>query len=75
MNASTVAALYTFATHFHSGQGSRGYKILCMADRTWKRHSSIEPRLDYWESLIERETESEVARKYNILVLNHADKV
>lgn len=47
-----IAAVYTFAAHYHSGQFSRGYRLLCRAGVAWERRAGIEPRLGYWETLI-----------------------
>ena len=54
MDTTTVAAVYTFAAHYHSGQWSRGYRLLCAADKAWRRKAGIGPRLDYWEAAIKR---------------------
>jgi hypothetical protein len=54
MNATTIAAVYTFAAHYHSGQGSRGYRLLCAAERAWKRHAGVGPRLADWEAAVNR---------------------
>ena len=65
MKATTIAAIYTFAAHYHSGQWSRGYALLCAADRAWRRHAGIGPRLDYWESQLDENPKGDIARLYN----------
>ena len=72
MNPATIAAIYTFAAHYRSGQWSRGYRLLCRARRAWKRRTAIEPRLDYWEGLIKSSPDSEVTRLYRKLEAGHA---
>lgn len=37
MKDSTLATLYVYFTHHHSGQWSRGYRILCRAHRAIAR--------------------------------------
>ena len=74
MDSVTVAALYTFAAHYHSGQGSRGYRLLCMAERAWERRAGISPRLEYWEAAVER-GDNNVARVYRQLVENHGNAI
>jgi len=49
------AALYTFAAHYYSGQWSRGYRLLCRADKAYQRYAGITPRLEYWEAEIYRQ--------------------
>ena len=71
MNATTAAALYTFAAHYHSGQWSRGYRLLCSAERAWRRRAGIRPRLDYWERVIESNPDAEISVKYRALVERH----
>lgn len=77
MNPGTIAAIYTFCAHYHSGQWSRGYRILCRADAAWQRHTGISPRLEYWELLVSnpRYAKSEVATKYRHLVEQHSSNV
>lgn len=33
-----IRALYWFASDYHSGQWSRGYRLLCVADRALERN-------------------------------------
>lgn len=75
MNATTIAALYTFCAHYHSGQRSRGYRILCAAKRAWEKKGGIDPRLDFWEMLVKHKEENEVQAIYRRLVRNHKDNV
>ena len=76
-----LAALYTFAAHYHSGQWSRGYRLLSRAGRAWKRTAGIEPRLDYWERLVERDrsqmfsNRSKVGQLYWYLVDEYGDSI
>lgn len=63
MNPIRIAAIYTFAAHYHSGQWSRGYRLLCRARRAWLRRAGIEPRLDYWERVIEQETAKPISER------------
>ena len=75
MNSITAAALYTFCAHYHSGQWSRGYRLLCMAERAWKRRAKIEPRLDYWEGVVENDPTHPVTLVYRQLVDKYAGDV
>jgi len=79
MNSATIAAVYTFAAHHHSGQGSRGYRLLCAADRAWRRKTGIAPRLAFWERLVEHVPHTGegagVRRQYWRLVKAHRDSV
>ncbi len=70
---STIAAVYTFAAHYHSGQWSRGYRLLCAADRAWRRKTGLRPRLGYWERLIQQETDTEVSSMYRRLENNYRE--
>jgi hypothetical protein len=74
MNPTTIAALYTFAAHYHSGQWSRGYRLLCMAERAWERRAKIGVRLDYWEREVTREG-SRLKEIYDHLVSEYAGNV
>lgn len=81
MNSATAAALYTFCAHYHSGQFSRGYRLLCAAARAWKRRTGIGPRLDYWEMIINKTPRADTPRgnqirdTYNHLAAHYADQV
>lgn len=75
MNAVTIAAVYTFAAHHNSGHGSRGYRLLCMAGRAWRRRGGIAPRLDYWERTLREHPRSDLATKYHRLVENYGEDV
>ena len=75
MRAATVAAVYTFAAHYHSGQWSRGYRLLCLAERAWRRRAGVGPRLDYWESLLEDTPDCEVAATYRLLEARYASEI
>ena len=55
MRTSKLLALYAFGAHFHSGQGSRGYRISCRAQRLLKRISDHD-WLFRAEELIERDS-------------------
>lgn len=66
MNPVTIAAVYTMCAHYHSGQASRGYRLLCMAERAWERRAGIGVRLDYWERCVE-DPASLVGAKYRQL--------
>lgn len=70
-----LAALYAFTAHCHSGQWSRGYRLLCRTGRAWTRHTGLPPRLDYWEALINNEPQSPVTVLYNELVAAHGGTV
>ena len=74
MNAPTIAAVYTFCAHYHSGQWSRGYRLLCRAERAWRRKAGIGPRLDYWESLVES-SDNEVGRLYRYLEAHYGESM
>jgi hypothetical protein len=67
-----IAAIYTFAAHYHSGQGSRGYRLMCRAETAWRRHAGIGPRLEYWESVVELEPDALVSTIYRRLVADYA---
>lgn len=77
MKNSTTAAIYTFCAHYHSGQSSRGYRLLCRAGTHWQRRNRISVRLDYWERLVSepKHINSAVAVKYRYLVENYAHLV
>lgn len=76
-----LAAIYMFAAHYHSGQASRGYRLLCTTGKAIKRHMGIEPRLGYWESELRIESpkkaryRSDMVNQYWELVDLYADKV
>ena len=38
-------ALYFFARDYHTGQNSRGYKLLCMSQKAIKRYDTSEFKL------------------------------
>ena len=76
-----LAALYMFAAHYHSGQWSRGYSLLCRTDKAIRRHTGIGPRLGYWESELRWESpkpasdRSDMVNKYWELVDLYGDSV
>jgi len=49
MSTDLLLALYALGAHFHSGQGSRGYRISCRAQRALQRRN---PSTD-WLAVIE----------------------
>ena len=57
-----ATALYTFCTDYHSGQWSRGYRLLCRLGKRLK----LSPMWMGYESLEEDEKEiyDELERKY-----------
>jgi|ETNvirnome_2_300_1030623.scaffolds.fasta_scaffold02216_2 hypothetical protein len=75
MNATTSAALYTFAAHYHSGQWSRGYRLLCYAERAWQRRTGIGPRLDYWERVLDTDPAAPLTLKYHYLATRYGGSV
>jgi hypothetical protein len=69
-----LAAIYTFCVHYHSGQWSRGYRLLCRSGKAWERYSMIRPRVDYWETQIDK-PDTLLAQAYNYLVDNYQGDV
>lgn len=80
MSTDLLLALYAFGAHFHSGQGSRGYRISCRAQTLLQRRSDID-----WLSVIERLIEADSSKPaayrrkavnlYWSLVDHHGDNV
>lgn len=58
-----LAALYTFCAHYHSGQWSRGYRLLCRSGLAWERVSGIGARLGYWERLIDQDQDKPIGER------------
>jgi hypothetical protein len=69
-----LAALYTFCSDYHSGQWSRGYRLLCRTAKAWKRHAGIDTRLEYWQCMV-RMHDNPIAREYFRLVEAHGEDV
>jgi hypothetical protein len=77
MDGKTIAAVYTFAAHHHSGQGSRGYRLLCRAAAAWRRKTNQPTtRLGYWEWIIENYPhDSEIGQMYHRLAERYGGRV
>lgn len=75
MSSNLAAALYTFAAHYHSGQWSRGYRLLCAAERAWKRRAGIGPRLEWWERVIETNPTHPITLIYRRLEADYSGRM
>ncbi len=71
--AARLGALYTFCVHYHGGQWSRLYRLLCRTEQAWKRHAGIGVRLDYWEKVIEVQADHPVTVRYRQLEARYAN--
>lgn len=78
MNRATIAAVYTFCAHYHSGQSSRGYRLLSRAGAAWERQNGTNRcPLGYWETLVSDPDfrDTRIARTYRHLVANHSNDI
>lgn len=81
MTTDLLLALYAFGAHFHSGQGSRGYRISCRAQALLQRRNPDRDWLAMIEYLIEADSgkATEYRRRavnlYWSLVDHHGDNV
>jgi len=67
MSAKKLYAIAHFCNDYHSGQSSRGYKLLCLAQRLLKR-KGLSP------VLLSR-SYATLTKEYKTLVNNHSEKV
>ena len=67
MNTSTLLALAHFCNDYHSGQNSRGYKLLCKTLRLLRKRGISRP--------IDIPLTGESARIYRLLELNQTERM
>jgi len=75
MNENLTGAIYTFCAHYHSGQWSRGYRLLCTADAAFVRKAGISSRLGYWEYLVLNKPLHPLTIIYRYLEKYYTDKM
>ena len=75
MTVSKLAALYMFCAHYHSGQGSRGYRVMNSALLALERRGVALPLAGVWGRAIKAPEDSPLKAHYYALVREFGDYI
>lgn len=70
-----LAALIIFGAHCHSGQWSRGYRLMCRAQTAWDRRNRRSFPFDYYEETVAADPEHPVSVIYRRLIADYEGRV